>query len=804
MRRAVRWNAGLWRCLLVCGWLAWMEGPAWASHYPEALNLAQLTAKAERILVGEVVARQTGKDPLGLFATVYTFRVEQAPKGDVGTEVTIKQMGVAHPAEDPATGVITFPLPGIPVYETGQRYLLFLNDTSDRGFTSPVGLGYGAFVLLANGHAVNHLNNAGLFRDTPALPVSTRAREAVRAHTRGPIELSALLEVTTRLARQSRTTRADVARPPRPPAFQVVAEEGVAPRGNIGLLFNGRPFRWNVPTVANPGGSLPAVPYDVETGPLGNANNSTARAKVAESFAKWAAPATTALRVTTTPGSLGVDVNAVCPSPTCFQNWYFVFGDGRNPIIFDTDGSITQALTGNPCSFGGLAGFQGQTFNSGLTWTLEGTVVLNGAWLGGVCGSSTLDAFGHVVTHEAGHFLALAHTVVNGELLMANEPFLTFGVPPCSTIEMMLSNGIPGCSRPDVLQKDDVGLVSLLYPSASFATNLGEVQGRLFAADGVTPVNCGNIIVRNLADPFVDAVGAITGISQDAGTPPPTQAGSYRAAGLTPGASYVVGLTQIPAFAVGGSNLTDLCDPVPLLLGPEEFYNAASESSSPGVDNPSCFVVVTAGAPTTGIDIVLNSSPTSSAACDGFADVPSDHFAATWIAALVDAGVTAGCSTSPPLYCPNGPVTREQMAVFLLKSNDTAAFVPPPCTPPGPFADVPCSNPFARWIRELVRRGVTVGCGNGNYCPGSSVTREQMAVFLLKMRLGGGFAPPDCTAASFGDVPCTSGFAAWIEELVRRGITSGCAASPPRYCPTNNVTRAQMAIFLVRMFDLPL
>jgi hypothetical protein len=79
-----------------------------------------------------------------------------------------------------------------------------------------------------------------------------------------------------------------------------------------------------------------------------------------------------------------------------------------------------------------------------------------------------------------------------------------------------------------------------------------------------------------------------------------------------------------------------------------------------------------------------------------------------------------------------------------------------------------------------------------------------MAVFLLKMRLGDGFAPPDCTAASFGDVPCTSVFASWIEELVRRGITSGCAASPPRYCPTSNVTRAQMAIFLVRMFDLPL
>ena len=46
------------------------------------------------------------------------------------------------------------------------------------------------------------------------------------------------------------------------------------------------------------------------------------------------------------------------------------------------------------------------------------------------------------------------------------------------------------------------------------------------------------------------------------------------------------------------------------------------------------------------------------------------------------------------------------------------------------YADVPASSPFCRWIEELSRRGVVTGCGGGNYCPAVSVSREQMSVFL--------------------------------------------------------------------------
>jgi hypothetical protein len=48
-----------------------------------------------------------------------------------------------------------------------------------------------------------------------------------------------------------------------------------------------------------------------------------------------------------------------------------------------------------------------------------------------------------------------------------------------------------------------------------------------------------------------------------------------------------------------------------------------------------------------------------------FNDVPTNHTFFQFIEALAAAGITGGCSTTPPLYCPDDPVTRGQMAVFI-------------------------------------------------------------------------------------------------------------------------------------------
>jgi hypothetical protein len=181
-----------------------------------------------------------------------------------------------------------------------------------------------------------------------------------------------------------------------------------------------------------------------------------------------------------------------------------------------------------------------------------------------------------------------------------------------------------------------------------------------------------------------------------------------------------------------------------------------------------------------------------------FADVPAIHPFFRFCEALFNNGVTAGCGNGN--FCPNGTVTRGQMAVFLLRSKEGPTFTPPACTTPL-FNDVPCSNPLAPWVNELARRAVTSGCGNGNYCPGSPVTRAQMAVFLLRTLGGPTFTPPPCTTPLFNDVPCSNALAPWINELARRGITGGCGGG--NYCPGSSVTRGQMAVFLSATFSLP-
>jgi hypothetical protein len=117
------------------------------------------------------------------------------------------------------------------------------------------------------------------------------------------------------------------------------------------------------------------------------------------------------------------------------------------------------------------------------------------------------------------------------------------------------------------------------------------------------------------------------------------------------------------------------------------------------------------------------------------------------------------------------------------------------------FADVPASSPFCRWIEELARRGVTSGCGGGSYCPSDAVSREQMAVFVLRT-LDPTLDPPACTTPVFNDVPANSPFCRWIEELARRGVVTGCGGG--NYCPTAPVTREQMAVFLTGTFGLTL
>jgi hypothetical protein len=185
---------------------------------------------------------------------------------------------------------------------------------------------------------------------------------------------------------------------------------------------------------------------------------------------------------------------------------------------------------------------------------------------------------------------------------------------------------------------------------------------------------------------------------------------------------------------------------------------------------------------------------------ESFGDVPTSQQFYAFIENLFHNGITGGCGDG--IYCPDGSVTRAQMAVFLLKGKLGASHVPPPATGLV-FGDVHIGDFAADWIEELASLQITGGCGNGNYCPGSSVTRAQMAAFLLKASNGSAYVPPACTGTVFVDVPCTGGiFDPWIEDLASRAITGGCGNN--NYCPGDPNNRGQMATFLVKTFGLQL
>ncbi len=179
-----------------------------------------------------------------------------------------------------------------------------------------------------------------------------------------------------------------------------------------------------------------------------------------------------------------------------------------------------------------------------------------------------------------------------------------------------------------------------------------------------------------------------------------------------------------------------------------------------------------------------------------FADARPGSFAFTFIENLARSGVTGGCGGGN--FCPNNPVTRAQMAVFLERGMRGSSFSPPPATGTR-FLDVPANAFAAAFIEQLAADGITGGCGGGNYCPNNFVTRAQMAVFLLRAANGAGFVPPPATGV-FADVPPGSFAANFIEQLAADGITGGCGGG--NFCPGAPVTRAQMAVFLVRTFDI--
>ena len=186
-------------------------------------------------------------------------------------------------------------------------------------------------------------------------------------------------------------------------------------------------------------------------------------------------------------------------------------------------------------------------------------------------------------------------------------------------------------------------------------------------------------------------------------------------------------------------------------------------------------------------------------AAPAFPDVAVTSTAGHAISCIAELEITHGADDGT--FRPSQSVTRDQMASFIVRMLEVAGVeLDPPASPP--FDDV-AGNTHAEAIAALAEAGVASGYRDGTFGPRDAVTRAQMATFLARaheLAAPSGLADRDQLAPTlFFDDVAGSPHTGAINQLAAEGVAAGRA--PGRYAPSDDVTRAQMAMFIARTLD---
>ncbi len=241
------------------------------------------------------------------------------------------------------------------------------------------------------------------------------------------------------------------------------------------------------------------------------------------------------------------------------------------------------------------------------------------------------------------------------------------------------------------------------------------------------------------------------------------------------------------------------------VLDPNDSYNVIGSFTIPGFGS---FAGAGLGfscdghlwAPNQGDAMVYEVDSGENAACIGGGGLP-------WLVLTPDEGVVPPAAGEPGLLPVNAEFLADGLDHFGLVQGNIMALHDTPYDVNGvsvcftkAFDDVSPTFWGDDFIHSLAGARISQGCGGADFCPTDVMIRNTMARWLVKAYHGPDFTPMPCNPSTFADVVCeTTPNANYIEQIYADEITTGCTTDPLMFCPSDTVTRAQMATFITRL-----
>lgn len=176
-----------------------------------------------------------------------------------------------------------------------------------------------------------------------------------------------------------------------------------------------------------------------------------------------------------------------------------------------------------------------------------------------------------------------------------------------------------------------------------------------------------------------------------------------------------------------------------------------------------------------------------------FTDVPSNHWAARTLEVLAAKHIING--TSDTHFTPNGPTTRAEFTSLLVRAlglTNAASSVP--------FEDVQAGQWYADEVAIAYEAGLITGVSETTFDPNAKITREQMAVLLVRAYEYKNSLITETVSADFKD---GSSISSWAVEEVNKAIAAGLLQGKGNgiFDPASDANRAETAQAILNLFN---